>query len=46
MVVVEAGITDLLDCRLTKPFDANTDLWRDNPLNKVPTLALDDGEVL
>ena len=42
--VAEAGITDLLDCHLTKSFDADTDLWRDNPLNKVPTLALDDGD--
>ena len=46
VVAAEAGIADLLDYSLTKPFDANTDLWRDNPLNKVPTLVLDDGEAL
>ena len=46
VVAAVAGITDRLDYCLTRPFDANTDLWRDNPLNKVPTLVLDDGEAL
>ena len=46
VAAAEAGITDQLEYRLTGPFDADTDLWRDNPLNKVPTLVLADGEAL
>ena len=46
VAAAEAGITDRLDYVRTGPFDADTDLWRDNPLNKVPTLVLEDGEAL
>lgn len=46
VAAAEAGITDQLEYRATGPFDAETDLWRDNPLNKVPTLVLADGEAL
>jgi glutathione S-transferase len=41
-----AGVTAKIDYVRTGPFDADTDLWRDNPLGKVPTLVLDDGEAL
>lgn len=46
VAAAEAGITDQIDYVRTGPFDADTDLWRDNPLNKVPTLVLKDGEAL
>ena len=46
VAAAEAGVTDRLIYVRTGPFDADTDLWRDNPLNKVPTLVLDDGEAL
>lgn len=46
VVAAEAGVTDQLRYSVTGPFDADTDLWRDNPLNKVPTLILADGETL
>jgi glutathione S-transferase len=44
----ETGLVDRLERRrtvvaMTKP---NTDLLRDNPLNKIPTLIRDDGSVL
>ncbi len=46
VAAAEAGVADRLRYVRTGPFDADTDLWRDNPLNKVPTLMLDDGEAL
>ncbi|MDA0368939.1 MAG: glutathione S-transferase N-terminal domain-containing protein [Proteobacteria bacterium] len=46
VAAAEAGITDRLEYVLTGPFDSDSDLWRDNPLNKVPTLVLEDGEAL
>jgi glutathione S-transferase len=46
VAAAEAGITDQIAYVRTGPFDADTDLWRDNPLNKVPTLVLKDGEAL
>lgn len=44
----ETGLADAIACRrtvvaLTKP---NPELLADNPLNKIPTLVLDDGTVL
>jgi glutathione S-transferase len=46
VAAAEAGITGQLTYERTGPFDADTDLWRDNPLGKVPTLVLADGEAL
>lgn len=42
----EAGLTERLEYLRTGPYDADGDLWRDNPLSKVPTLVLEDGEAL
>ncbi len=46
VVAAEAGVTDRIECVRTGPFDADTDLFLDNPLNKVPTLVTEDGEAL
>jgi glutathione S-transferase len=41
----EMGLGDRLDCVRTvvSPFAPAEELWVDNPLNKLPTLVLDDG---
>ena len=43
---IERGIADRIELVATIPWDPATDLGRDNPLGKVPTLILDDGTVL
>jgi len=42
----ELGLFDRLELLPTNPWDPATDLAEDNPLCKVPTLLLDDGEAL
>lgn len=41
----EMGLGDRLDCVRTvvSPFAPAEELWADNPLNKLPTLVLEDG---
>ncbi|MBM3503683.1 MAG: glutathione S-transferase [Alphaproteobacteria bacterium] len=46
VVAYEAGVADRLTYVRTSPFDDAVDLGRDNPLSKVPTLVLDDGEAI
>ncbi|MSO66120.1 MAG: glutathione S-transferase [Alphaproteobacteria bacterium] len=46
VVAHEAGLADQIRYVLTGPFDAASDLGHDNPLGKVPTLVLDDGEAI
>jgi glutathione S-transferase len=41
-----AGLRDRIEPVATKPFDATTPLPAVNPIGKVPTLVLDDGEAL
>jgi glutathione S-transferase len=45
-VIRYAGIEDRVEPIATKPFDPQTPLAAVNPLGKVPTLVLDDGEYL
>jgi iron complex outermembrane receptor protein len=45
-VINYAGLRDRVQAVPTKPFDAATPLPDVNPLGKVPTLLLDDGEYL
>ncbi len=42
----ELGLFDRLELIPTNAWDPASDLPKDNPLGKVPTLLLDDGEVL
>ncbi|KMO14873.1 glutathione S-transferase family protein [Methylobacterium platani] len=44
----EMGLGSRLDCVRTtvSPFAPAEDLWDDNPLNKLPTLVLDDGTAI
>ena len=42
----EAGLVDQIECIPTNPWDKASDLGTDNPVNKVPTLVTDGGEVL
>jgi glutathione S-transferase len=46
VVAHEAGLTKSLTYARTNPFEDAADLGRDNPLGKVPTLVLDDGEAI
>ena len=46
VVAHEAGVVDRIQVVPTYPFDADCDLGDDNPLGKVPTLVLDNGEAL
>lgn len=46
VVAHEAGLLDRLEFVPTSPFNPDTDLAKDNPLGKVPTLILDDGEAI
>jgi len=41
-----AGLRDRIEPVATRPFEANTPLPAVNPIGKVPTLMLDDGEAL
>ena len=42
----ELGLDGQVELLPTNPWDLSSDLQRVNPLNKVPTLLLDDGSVL
>ena len=44
--VIELGLENQVEKVATNPWSADTDLPDDNPLGKVPALALDDGNVL
>lgn len=46
VVAHEAGVIDRIEMVPTYPFDADCTLDADNPLGKVPTLVLDNGEAL
>lgn len=46
VVAHEAGVIDRIEMVPTYPFDADTTLPEDNPLGKVPTLVLENGEAL
>jgi len=45
-VINYAGLRDAVEPVPTRPFDADTELPKVNPIGKVPTLVLDDGEYL
>ena len=45
-VVIERGLQDRVAVVETDPWAPDTDLGRDNPIGKVPTLILPDGTVL
>lgn len=42
----EAGILDKLQLERQVPFDEDTEIWRYNPLGKVPAFEMDDGQPL
>ncbi len=46
ILAIETGLDDRIERIATNPWDADTDLGQTNPLGKVPTLELDDGQVL
>jgi len=46
VVAIEAGLADKIELVKTNPADLSTGIGRDNPLNKVPALVLDDGSSL
>ena len=46
VVIIERGLQDQVSVEDTDPWAADTDLGRDNPVGKVPTLILPDGTVL
>jgi len=43
IVLIETGLDKRVELVLTNPWAVDTDLGRDNPLGKVPTLIDDDG---
>ena len=45
-VIIERGLSDRVDIVPTDPWAADTDLPKDNPMGKVPTLVLDDGTAM
>ena len=45
VVAHESQILDKIDYERTRPFDAET-IWEFNPMGKVPSLVLDNGELL
>ncbi len=42
----EAGVLDKLHMERQVPFDEDTEIWRYNPLGKVPSFVMDDGTPL
>ena len=46
VVAIEAGLADKIELVKTNPADLSTGIGRDNPLNKVPALVMDDGSSL
>jgi glutathione S-transferase len=42
----ETGLAPKIEIVQTNPFENNSDIGKDNPLNKVPALILENGEVL
>lgn len=46
VVAIEAGLEGRIERIPTDPWDPETDLVRDNPLGKVPTLITDDGKII
>ncbi len=46
IVAIEAGLDAQIERVPTSPWAPDTDLPKDNPLNKIPTLITDGGEVL
>ena len=42
----EAGVLDRLELERQVPFDEDTEIWRYNPLGKVPAFLRDDGQPL
>ena len=42
----EAGVLDKLQLERQVPFDEDTEIWRYNPLGKVPAFEMDDGQPL
>ena len=46
IVASEAGIDGRIERVPTSPWAADTDLPKDNPLSKIPTLITDDGDTL
>ncbi len=46
VTIIETGLEDRVENILTNAHDPESDIASDNPLGKVPTLILDDGQVL
>ena len=46
MLLIELGITDRVQMEATSPYDDPLDLQSANPIGKVPTLVLDNGQAL
>lgn len=46
VVAHESGVLDSMQFERCSPFDDDTTIWQFNPLGKVPTLVLDNGESL
>jgi glutathione S-transferase len=42
----ETGLAEKIEIVPTNPFESGSDIGKDNPLNKVPALVLENGEVL
>ena len=42
----ETGLAEKIEIVPTNPFEGGSDIGKDNPLNKVPALILENGEVL
>jgi len=46
VVAHEAGVLDRIEMERQVPFDEDTEIWRYNPLGKVPAFEMDDGSPL
>ena len=46
VLAIELGLADRIELTKTNPADPVSGINKDNPLNKVPALALDDGSTL
>lgn len=46
ILAIEAGLEDEIELQPTNAWAADTDLPKDNPLSKVPSLVLDNGDTL